>query len=599
MRIIVTHDNIRDVKASLLSIEKGVIACDTETFGLKFDDKMFALQLAVLGGDSYYFNFNNYPEEQGAPILEYSILKALYKLWINSNIRWVFANAKFDLRKLWLEGITLNGEVYDVLLMERIKYNKHFSYSLDSCLKRISSNKNDKVSLWIKDNKSYTTYTVPGKKTKEKNLHYDRVPFSIMQEYGFDDVESTLVLYRDQAAYFSEPDNNEQLGMLISNLELTKAVFDMESRGICIDRAYCHIRIATLVPSIETDIREIEAITGHKYEGGPKWLTKVLAEQGITVSLSDKGNAELDSSALEAMDNAVASYVISIREKEKEISFYHTLLRHAIDGVIHTNYRLNGTDTLRFSSSDPNLQNIPACKKGVTNTVRHAFKPRPDFYFVSIDYSSMEFRLCVDFAGEIYMIDAIKNGLDPHQMVADSMGADRKAAKTLNFLTLYGGGAQKLADSLGCDLERAKVLRHQYYLALPRVKQLHNDAQAVSRSRGYVRNKYGMRFYLNDDNFAYKMVNHLIQGTGACIIRSAMNKLHYFLEGTKSKMVLQVHDELLFEIHKDELFIIPELKRIMEAEYEPYHGMYMECDVAISKESWNENTFTKWSESWT
>lgn len=590
MRILISDENIEQVLNDLLSIKSGIIALDTETYGIRWNDKMFALQLSVQDGHTYYFNFNDKQDP-----IDKLILQKLSLLWHNSNITWIMANAKFDLRRLEIEGIRLNGLIYDVLLMARIQYNRHMSYSLDSCLKRIGFEKNDKVSLWIKDNKAYTSYHVPGKKTKEKDLHFDRVPLDIMFEYGCQDVEMTLKLYEHQIAYFRQPENTDQLRLVESNIELTKTVFDMESRGICIDVKYCEEMLSICTGKTAALIKEIEEIAGYPYIAGPIWLTKALTEQGINIGLTEKGNAELDSSALDAMDNALASLISLLRETEKEQGFYATLLRYNNGGIIHTNYRLNGTDTLRFSSSDPNLQNIPACKKGEVNTVRHAFKPRPGFKFASIDYSAMEFRLCVDFAGEHWMIDAIKKGLDPHQLVADNMGAERKAAKTLQFLTMYGGGAQKLADTLGCDLVKAKQLKADYFKALPAVSRLHKTVQDTAISRGYLRSVYGMRYFLNDPNYAYKILNHLIQGTGALIIREAMNKIAYILEGTKSKLIAQIHDELLFEIHESELDLIPEIKRIMETEWKPINGMNMECDVALSDTSWNENTFYKWS----
>ena len=150
MRIIVTSDNIEKVLEDLNGIKSGVVALDTETYGLKWNDKLFALQLAVQGGDSFFFNFHDYPVAQNAPVLQRSIFAALHTLWSNSNIRWIMANAKFDLRKIDIEGAHLNGEIYDVLLMDRLRYNRHFSYSLDACLKRMGLAKNDQVSLWIK-----------------------------------------------------------------------------------------------------------------------------------------------------------------------------------------------------------------------------------------------------------------------------------------------------------------------------------------------------------------------------------------------------------------------------------------------------------------
>lgn len=640
MRVIVNQENSGEVVAHLSSLTKRVVALDTETYGLKWDDKLFALQLAVQGGDSFFFNFHNYPAAQNAPVLQRSVFTALHTLWSNSNIRWVMANAKFDLRKIDIEGAHLNGEIYDVLLMDRLRYNRHFAYSLDACLKRMGLAKNDQVSLWIKDNKAYTTYAVEGKKTKEKDLHYDRVPFDIMVQYGFDDVEDTLKLYEDQCKYFEHEDNREQIDLVHSNIELVKTVFAMEKKGIQLDLPYCKNQYETEMAQVREKYDRIEQMTQMKFKAGPKWLTEVFNAQGIKMEMSDKGNPILDKNALKAIPNAVAHYILEVRDHEKRAGTYNTLQRFADqNGVLHTNYRLNGTDTLRFSSNDPNLQNIEACQKDNLSTPRSAFKPRENKFLVSIDYKTMEYRLCADIAGETKWIEAINNGADPHQWVADMMGAERKAAKTLNFMLLYGGGTAKLAlalfpcktnedtlkaicmvhvyksrrvdavqlalvaavphDVLEHEIEmllKAQALKDLYFDTLPAVAAFTKQVQEVAIGRGFVRNQYGARYYVGDERFAYKMPNHLIQGTGACIIRSAMNRLAYQLEMTKSCMLLQVHDELIFEIDNNEGHLVPELQRIMEAEYKPRNGMLLKCDVEFSRESWNANTFLPWSE---
>jgi DNA polymerase-1 len=637
-RVIVTHDNKAEALSCLRSITRGVIALDTETYGLKYEDKAFALQLAVQNGDSFYFNFHEYPLEQNAPVLDRSVFAELHDLWRRPDIRWVMANAKFDMRRIAIEGTYLNGEIYDVLLMERIRYNRYYSYSLDSSLKRIGLAKNDKVSLWIKDNKAYTTYHVEGKKTKEKDLHYDRVPFDLMVEYGFDDVEDTLKLYEDQVKYFTLPENLEQVDLVHSNIELVKTTFAMESRGIQLDLDYCKRMLEVEQQGIRSASEAIERMTSDKYKASPKWLAEVLNAQGITLEISDKGNPILDKDALKGIPNAVAHYVLEMRDHEKRASTYQTLLRYCDrHGVLHTNYRLNGTDTLRFSSDTPNLQNIEACEKDNLSTVRTAFKPREGSFFVSIDYRAMEYRLVADIAGELGWIEAILNGADPHQWVADLMGTDRKAAKTLNFMLLYGGGLAKLASSLypcltGEDvlhaicmvhiykskrdlakytgmishlstdtiaheieqLTKADRLKKQYFDALPKVGAFTKKVMEVGVQRGYVKNAFGMRYFVDDARFAYKLPNHLIQGTGGCVIRDAMNRIEYANEMRGSNLLLQIHDELLFECKYGEEDLINEWRRIMEETYKPLNGMKLECDVEYSTHSWNANTYKKW-----
>lgn len=639
MRVVVDHSNKKEVLAYLLSFTGGVIALDTETYGLKWDDKAFALQLAVQGGDSFYFNFHEYPAEQNAPVSPKSVYAELHDLWRNPNIRWVIANAKFDMRRLDIEGVHLNGDVYDILLMERIRYNRYFQYSLDACLKRIGHAKNDEVSLWIKDHKAYTTYHVEGKKTKEKDLHYDRVPFDIMTKYGFDDVDGNLLVYEDQMKYFKQPENHEQIKLVHSNLQLTKTVFYMEKRGIQLDINFCNKRKEEETKLVSDKAKYIETLTNMEFKNGPKYLATVLRDQGVTLEVSDKGNPVLDKNALSNIPNAVAHLVLEMREHEKRAGSLQSIIRFADSyGVLHTNYRLGGTDTFRFSSGDPNLQNIEACAKGDMQSPRTAFVPRQGKFFLSVDYKTMEYRLCADIAGEMDWIKAINDGADPHQWVADIMGVERKAAKTLNFMLLYGGGIAKLALALfpikadeatlkaickkfiygskrlkdeeiallsRCPAEviehdipwlrEAEKLKKIYSDSLPKVSAFTEKVQEVAVQRGYVKNYYGMRYFCDDPRFAYQIPNHLIQGTGACVIRNAMNRLDYCLEMTKSAMLLQIHDELIFEIDNEERHLVPEIVRIMETEYVSQNGILLKCDAEYSTQSWNANTFQPWS----
>lgn len=430
MRTLVTHENLEQVISRLLQVT-GVVGFDTETYGLKWNDKMFSLQLCTENNESFYFNFHDY-KDGATPTLDREILTRLNPLFANSNIRWVAHNAKFDLRRLEIDGIKLNGEVYDTMSMAHIEYNKHMSYSLDSCLKRIGKEKNSKVELWIRDNKAYTTYLVEGKKTKEKDLHYDRVPFDIMFEYGLDDVELTLELYRHQTKFFEE--NPDQIALVHNELQLIKAVYEMESTGIAVDVGYCNKMYVKELKTQREIVKHIEKLTDKEFKNGPKWLSSVLQEQGIELHTTEKGNASLGKKELSSMNNAIPQLILEMRDAEKRATaFYAPLQRMADKGIIHPSYRLTGTDTGRFSCSDPNIQQIPKQEKETGDTVRQAFIPRPGYFFLSIDYDQMEYRIMADYAGETNMISAIKSGLDPHTYVANMMGVDRKTAKTLNF----------------------------------------------------------------------------------------------------------------------------------------------------------------------
>jgi DNA polymerase-1 len=192
----------------------------------------------------------------------------------------------------------------------------------------------------------------------------------------------------------------------------------------------------------------------------------------------------------------------------------------------------------------------------------------------------------LDYAGEEKLISEINAGKDVHQATADEIGCTRTQAKTINFMLLYGGGGQKLADMLKISLMEAYTLRKKYFSRLPKVRHLINLVQSVGKHRGYIWNWLGRHYHISSPDYAYVLMNHLIQGGCADVVKIAMVQVHEFLKGYKSRMLLQVHDELLFEIHESELYLVPRLKEIMESVYKPRNGLRLTCSVDHSWRSW-------------
>jgi DNA polymerase-1 len=264
--------------------------------------------------------------------------------------------------------------------------------------------------------------------------------------------------------------------------------------------------------------------------------------------------------------------------------------------------------------------------------VRKAFVPRKDFCFVMVDFEQMEYRLMLDYADETDLIAKVLGGLDIHQATADMMSVvspvSRDEAKTLNFMLLYGGGVAKLCMALYkpqsseddlkaiyglkfmkdkmaawiaqtlrlpvkqvChdieELRKARALRELYFAQLPNVQKFIKNVQKVAENRKHIFTWDGALLHYADDSFAYKAPNGLIQGGCARIVKRAMVELHKFLKDKKSRMLVQIHDELLFEVHKSELSIVPELTRIMSNVYPP-KKLAMACSNDHSWKSWGE-----------
>jgi len=248
--------------------------------------------------------------------------------------------------------------------------------------------------------------------------------------------------------------------------------------------------------------------------------------------------------------------------------------------------RQGGTATGRFSYADPNLQNLTKNDPGEFK-VRRCVIPDENYFFGSIDYDQMEFRLMLDYAGQLDLIKQIKEGYDPHTATSELVGIPRRAAKILNFGLLYGMGLDLLAKSLGVTREEAREFKSQYFGRLGRVKKFIRTATYRAESRGFVHDWLGRRFYTSDKRFVYKAANSIIQGGCSSIVKKAMNELDTFLEDKKSHMLIQIHDEILFNVHNDEKEILPELSKIM-AEVYPFTHMPMSCSISTSKKNFHD-----------
>jgi len=570
-----------------------ILALDTEAMGLDWNDRMFSIQITDRIKTAYLNFHDKYNAPYAYPVLPRSDLKLLQQELLSDPKRyWFIHNAKYDMRRLEMEGLEIMGDIHDTMLMERYVRNNYLKYSLDACLQRRGKSKNDTVEKWIEKNKAFTLVPVVGRKKPDKRKHYDRVPLDIIVPYGCDDVVDCFDIGMDQLEHFRK--NPDLSGIVANELRLVKTVYRMESRGIRVNKDYCarmFDREMMLVKECEERINEL---TGKKFKTGPNFLEEVLREQGVELQYNEEtGNPILNKNTLPNMDNAVASTILELREHEKRaVASYASYSRYTgDDGILHPNFNIGGTNTGRFSGSNPNLQQVPKeeeLESMEENPVRGAFIPRDGYILVSIDYDQMEYRLMADYAGELEMIAAINGGEDPHTYVAKLLDIARKKAKTVNFGLLYGMGLNSLAGALKVGVNEARNLKYSYFRRLPRVENLFGASKTIALSRGYIYNKYGRRIFLDDPKFAYKLVNYLIQGTGADVVRHAMPKIDAMFQENKalSGMLAQIHDELLFEIHESELHLIAKCREIMENEYEPFNGMRLTAGVSWSKKSW-------------
>lgn len=586
MAELVTPLNITRVVEALSGAK--YIGFDTETYGVHLLDEFFSMQFAI-DGHSYYINSKEegdvYKWERSA------ILMNLAPVFRDEGKVWFIHNAKFDMHRIAMHGTHIKGTVHCTQAIERIIYNQHMRYSLDACLKRMGRAKNDLVEKEIKERKLYTMIKTDAKKTKTKVKHYDRVSFDTMFAYACQDAEDVLALGLHQLEKIRGM-GEEYTQVYETETRLTKAAFALEREGVKVNLDYAKEGKEYEESQCKSKIQLVEQISGKPYKSGPKWLSVVLDEYGVQYAKNPAtGNPIFDKKALAGIKHPITDAIIQARTHEKFAStYYGAFLERHINGRIYATVNQAGTDTGRFSYSDPNLQNVPKEEKITEGfQVRKCFEPDEDFCFVMIDFDQQEFRLMLDYAGDTDLIKRIMDeGLDIHQAVADMMGVERKPAKNLNFGLLYGMGIDKLADSLGVDKYKAKSLRDLYFSRLPKVKRLIYSIQDTAKQRGYIKTWAGRRLYFPDQELAYKSPNHLIQGGCGDIAKRAMINLVEYCEPLRSKVLLQVHDEFIFKVHKDEFEIIPELKGIMERIYTPKNGMYLTCGVEHSWKSWGK-----------
>jgi len=570
-----------------LSREK-YLSIDTETFGLRRGDNLFSIIISS-PMTNYYFNFlpsaGNCLFDKG--------LELLRDLLSTKSILWFLHNAKYDLQKLRIKSLEISGNVHFCEAMERLIKNNEILMGLDACLKRRGmGGKDDAVKEYVKKNKLYEMVLIPGKKRQEKVMHYDQVPFELMFPYACRDGEKTLELGLDQRKTLTTGKLADLNKLYTNEMALTKVCFAMEEVGVMLDEDYTRKALRYEQDLITKGKEDFRNATGEDFKDSSLLFSKLFDAEGTKYPRTKKGNPSFKGAFLEECSTPVAKLINTIRKHEKRSgTYYSSFLYYAEQGVVHAQMNQGKTVTGRFSYSDPNLQNVPKedddADLKLPFQVRGCFIPREDFIFHAIDYDQQEYRVMIDYAGEMGIISDILGGADVHQAIADMVGIPRKLAKTLSFAILYGAGAEKIAFMLGITIKEANALRTKYLAKLPKVQQLIEGIRNIGSQRGHIFNFMERRFHIDYRSEAYKLPNHLIQGTCADVMKLAMVEIFAYLEPFKSRMVLQVHDELLFEIHKTELDIIQNIIQIMERIYTSRNGMILTASVEHSTKSFS------------
>jgi DNA polymerase-1 len=619
-----------------------VCSLDTETTGLYSfkDDCLFSIIISDSSGDY----FKDYPEEN-ITSLPRSLIPEFASVFGDEHRIWFLQNAKFDMHMLARECLVINGRILDLMVMERLQYNQHLRYRLTDITKRWGEFKDDRVMAYIDDHKLKTKVTYPEFNKEVELLHFDRVPFSVIQPYGEQDGIGTLNTGKKILAAIKDednlllPGNPTQAAVLDNESKLTHTLFRMEQRGVKLDTAYCSEALKYYTDICNERVREFKEITGVDFVKGTTVFEEVFKSEEAKWEKTEKGAWKWDAEMLESLDHPAAKVVTAYAEAKKQSEYFANFLYYADwEGVLHSDFQQSGTVTSRLSCRDPNLQNLtnPDKYEGETDAsvypVRRAFIPREGFFFVMPDYSQVEFRMMLDYARANSLINEVLAGHDVHTATANVSGTSRKEAKQTNFLTAYGGGVVKLAGKLyktkGSKAQLGAIYKQMFgwrmseeekaalptvtqemrdyntplikgaydiqqsiFRAAPEIKDFIKNVQKTAENRGYVRNWLGRRYFFSDKRWAYKAPNHLIQGGSAEVIKIAMNRVDEYLQDKQSKMLMSIHDELIIEVKYGEEFVVDAIKAIMENVY-PYKRLPLLVDVEYSyknladKSSW-------------
>ncbi len=554
-----------------------LFAFDTETTSLNYmDAKIVGVSFSYEPGKAAYVpcahDYTNAPSQ----LSREEVLSLLKPLLENPDIKKIGQNIKYDIEVLANESIHMQGIAFDTMLE---------SYILDS-----SSNNHDMDSLALKylGWRTISYEDVAGKGAKQ--IPFNQVTIDKAAPYASEDADVTLQLH-----HHMWPKLEKDPGLLhifsVIEIPLIPVLARIERNGVLIDANMLEKQTVELENRLNELEQEAYTLAGEKFNlGSPKQLQEILFQKlGIPVlQKTPTGQASTAEAVLQelALDYPLPKIIIEYRGLSKLISTYTKKLPEQINpltGRVHTSYNQTGAATGRLSSSDPNLQNIPVrTKEG--RRIRQAFIARKGYKIISADYSQIELRIMAHISEDANLLKAFANNLDVHQATAaevlgipiEQVSHDqRRSAKAINFGLIYGMSAFGLAKQLGLSRHEAQDYIDKYFARYPGVHSYMENTRTSAHQKGYVETLWGRRLYLPDINSSQiprqkaaerAAINAPLQGSAADIIKLAMIHTDQWLQRKEidAKMIMQVHDELVFEVaEKDVPAAIEKIREYM------------------------------------
>ena len=583
-------------KLFLQSLMNQTSVCfDTETTGIDaLNAELVGMSFSWSKGEAFYVPF---PENQD----EAHVLIEKFKPFFESeSIEKIGQNIKYDLKILSNYGVQIKGKLFDTMIAHYL-INPDMRHNMDVL------------------SETYLKYspksieTLIGKKGKNQ-LSMRDVALEDIKEYAAEDADITFQLKQNFSPILDKAETKKLFDAI--EIPLIPVLASMEREGIHLDVPFLKEMSVEMAKESAALEQKIYETAGEKFNlASPKQLGDVLFDKlkigGAKQKKTKTGQYATGEEILSylANDHPIVKDILEWRQMVKLQSTYIDALPNQVDkktGRVHTDYMQTVAATGRLSSNNPNLQNIPIrTERG--RLIRKAFIARDENYsLVSADYSQIELRIIAALSGEENMIKAFQNNEDIHKSTAakvfnvplDEVTKEQRShAKTVNFGIIYGVSAFGLSNQTSLSRKESADLIDAYYQTYPKLKSYMSAQVDFARENGYVQTVLGRRRYLKDINSANMMVksgaernavNAPIQGSAADIIKIAMINIHRKLtsEGWQSKMLLQVHDELVFDVHHSELDRIqPLIKHEMENAFKM--DVPLEVEIGVGK-NWLE-----------
>ena len=485
---------------------------------------------------------------------------------LNKDNECVGHNLAFDLPFMADHNLVPVGRLHDTMIAAHVFFNLEESKSLKVLAKKYCGMENT-------DEQKLDEWFLINGVSKDKR-DYSKVPLALMIPYLKSDIRMTLALfnfYRKEGVIDSDAYKAE--------MAVLPVVTRIVARGMRIDPVYAKQEFDKAVALIADLEQRALRDYGIDNLGSNAQIADALFTRGglKCVTFTEKKNICLDSSALSQYVHPLVEIVQKHRDVTKLCGTYlEAVLQKSHQGRLYCSLNQVGARTGRFSSSEPNLQNIPRNDVSSPINLRKAFICESDSKMLLIDLSQIELRILAHYAKEPAMIETLTDRAgDLHARTAIEMFGEvnkelRTVAKTLNFAIVYGAGGAALVEQLTkalpnkkISLSQAKDFKQKYLKGYPAVQSFLWAVQNTINSRGYVVGKSGRRYFCEKDK-AYRASNYLIQGESAMIMKNMMCKVDALLKGKKTHMVNIIHDEFLMRLHKDEEYLIQELLAVIE-----------------------------------